>query len=273
MNEMQRAYFSVIPANVRYDTTIPANAKLLYGEITALCNQHGYCWATNEYFAKQYGVHKKTISDWISKLQKGGYVWSILVYKENSKEVKERRLYIIPPPSNHGEGGSENTDTYPSKHGEGRSEITDTPIHQNTEENNTSFNNTLNNTYEDIKEFFNSTCTNLPQIRGITKRRKETINARIQEYGLDDVKEVIRKTACSSFMNGQNDRNWKVNFDWIMKPNNFIKILEGAYDNRDKQEGEKNSQQVQPKKTKFINFKQRTDIDYEELERKLLNNR
>jgi hypothetical protein len=67
-NFVKPNYYAVIPASVRYDERVIANAKLLYGEITSLCNKEGKCWATNSYFAKLYGVHKNTISKWISSL-------------------------------------------------------------------------------------------------------------------------------------------------------------------------------------------------------------
>ena len=56
------SYFAVIPANVRYDSRLSANEKLLYGEITALANKDGYCWASNAYFAELYGVTVSTVS-------------------------------------------------------------------------------------------------------------------------------------------------------------------------------------------------------------------
>jgi hypothetical protein len=63
------SYYAIIPANVRY-ADIKANAKLLYGEITALSSQKGYCWSSNNYFAELYGVSKNTISLWINQLKK-----------------------------------------------------------------------------------------------------------------------------------------------------------------------------------------------------------
>lgn len=91
---VQKSYYAILPANVRYDKNITPNAKLLYAEITALCNDKGYCWAGNAYFAELYGVSKTSISNWISNLQKNGYIDVRLIYKENSKEIQCRHISI-----------------------------------------------------------------------------------------------------------------------------------------------------------------------------------
>lgn len=61
-SNVKKSYYAVIPATVRYDSSVVPGAKLLYGEITALCNEKGYCWATNDYFSRIYSVSKRTIS-------------------------------------------------------------------------------------------------------------------------------------------------------------------------------------------------------------------
>lgn len=68
-------YYAIIPANVRYCKGLKANAKLLYGEITALCNKDGFCWAENSYFAQLYEVSEETISRWISDLKKHKFIF------------------------------------------------------------------------------------------------------------------------------------------------------------------------------------------------------
>ena len=128
--ELQRSYYAIIPANVRYDKDLTPNAKLLYGEITALCNERGYCWATNDYFANLYGVSKTSISKWVNSLVQKGYVSSELIYKRGTKQIEDRYLRIV---------------TYPIE------EKLNTPIEDKLKDNNTSFNNTVNNT-KDKKE-------------------------------------------------------------------------------------------------------------------------
>ena len=118
-------YYAIIPAKVRYSSLKP-NAKLLYGEITALSNKLGYCFATNNYFAELYGVNKNTVSRWLTDLKKLGFI-TIKIQRNTNNEITKR--YI----------GIDKKD--------------DTPIDKKGKGNNTSnFNNTSNNIY--IKEKF-----------------------------------------------------------------------------------------------------------------------
>jgi len=90
--ENKKSYYAIIPAGVRYCKDLKPNAKLLYGEITALTNEKGYCWASNEYFAVLYEVKAETISRWISQLKKLGFI--NVEYKREGKNVVERKIYI-----------------------------------------------------------------------------------------------------------------------------------------------------------------------------------
>jgi hypothetical protein len=84
-------YYAIVPAPVRYDKSLPSGAKLLYGEITALCNKEGYCWASNSYFSKLYRVSVKTISRWIAILEKQNYIKS----KIHKKKANLRHLKLV----------------------------------------------------------------------------------------------------------------------------------------------------------------------------------
>ena len=95
--ENKKSYYAIVPANVRYDPNLCANSKLLYGEITALCNEKGYCWASNQYFADLYDVSKITVSRWVSSLEKRNYIRIDFTYKEDSKEIESRRIWIVDP--------------------------------------------------------------------------------------------------------------------------------------------------------------------------------
>ena len=137
--ELKKSYYAIIPAEVRYDEELPPNAKLLYGEITSLCNEKGYCWATNQYFADLYKVSKITVSRWISTLYKKGYIAVETLYKEGTKEIIERHLYIVNTPIN------KNVNRYIQNDLEGINEIVNTPINKNVKDNNKVINTKINN--------------------------------------------------------------------------------------------------------------------------------
>lgn len=137
---MKKSYYAIIPANVRYDNELTPNAKLLYGEITALANEKGYCWASNSYFSKLYKVSKETVSRWISKLEKLGYIRTELIYEQGTKSVKERRIYIGGYPIDKNINRYRQNNQYPID------ENINDPIDEKVKDNNTLFNNTTNTT-------------------------------------------------------------------------------------------------------------------------------
>lgn len=85
---IKNSYYSILPAVVRYDKDLTDKAKLLYSEITCLCNKEGYCFATNNYFANLYNCTPRAIQFTISKLQEKGYVK--IIVEDNYK----RKIYL-----------------------------------------------------------------------------------------------------------------------------------------------------------------------------------
>ena len=71
----------------------------------------------------------------------------------------------------------------------------------------------------------------IPRISKITGTRKNSISARLREFTEEDLRTVVHKAATSDFLNGKNNRGWIADFNWIFRPNNFPKVLEGNYDN------------------------------------------
>lgn len=88
--------------------------------------------------------------------------------------------------------------------------------------------------YTLIKKTFNETCINMPKIRGLSEKRKQTIKARIKKTSLEDMLEMFKKASESDWLNGKNPYNWVADFDWLLKENNYLSILEGKHDNRGK---------------------------------------
>ena len=72
----------------------------------------------------------------------------------------------------------------------------------------------------------------MAKVAKLTDRRKGYVRARFAEYGLEKITSVLRMAGESGFLNGHNDKAWKADFEWLMLPNNFIKVLEGKYQSR-----------------------------------------
>lgn len=86
--------------------------------------------------------------------------------------------------------------------------------------------------YKGVLENYLLYCDRLSKVAKLSEERKKHIDARFKEFNYDTIITVLKKVGKSEFLNGDNDRKWKADFDWIFKPTNFLKIMEGKYDNK-----------------------------------------
>ncbi|MDD6642714.1 MAG: helix-turn-helix domain-containing protein [Firmicutes bacterium] len=94
--DLEPAFDAIIPAPVRYNDALRPNAKLMYGEIRALCRTRGYCWASNSYFAKLYGMNERSIARFIAQLEELKLI-RIVILRDDNGRVCGRRIYIVFP--------------------------------------------------------------------------------------------------------------------------------------------------------------------------------
>ena len=87
-------YYAVILAEIRYSKKLTPNAKLLYAEITALCNMNGKCTASTQYFCKLYEVSRGSIQNWLKMLEDNNYIERTVIFKQGSKEILSRYIKL-----------------------------------------------------------------------------------------------------------------------------------------------------------------------------------
>lgn len=86
--------------------------------------------------------------------------------------------------------------------------------------------------YQGVVDEYNTVCVSMPKCTKLTEGRRKAIKARLSEYTSEQIGEVFRKAEKSDFISGRDGKWTNANFDWLMSPSNFIKVLEGNYDNK-----------------------------------------
>ena len=172
--KVQKAYYAVIPANVRYDKRLKANEKLLYGEITALTNERGYCWASNKYFSDLYGVTPQAVSKWINGLKNCGYISIEYTYKNGTKEIESRIIKLAS--TNVSQVVTNDSEVLTNVSGGINKSLGG--YKQKVKDNNTYLNNTDNNTLSNKKE---------------RKRTPKSYDEQIEEYtGNEELQNALK---------------------------------------------------------------------------------
>ena len=85
--------------------------------------------------------------------------------------------------------------------------------------------------YSKIVDLYHAICISYPKLRAVEGNREKQIAARWKKYKtLDAFRELFEKAEASDFLKGENDRAWTADFDWLIRPTNMSKVLEGKYD-------------------------------------------
>lgn len=86
--------------------------------------------------------------------------------------------------------------------------------------------------YQQIADMYNEICISFPRLTKLSDSRKKAIRARLNQYAIEDFKRLFTMAEESSFLKGQNNRDWSANFDWLIKDSNMAKVLDGNYMDR-----------------------------------------
>ena len=100
-----------------------------------------------------------------------------------------------------------------------------------------------------IEEWNKLQSVGINPIRDIkqSSKRYQLLKGRIREYGMDDILKAMDNIRNSDFLRGENKNGWMITFDWFVKPNNFLKVLEGNYNGDGKHgSGAKTQRKVEP---------------------------
>jgi len=81
-----------------------------------------------------------------------------------------------------------------------------------------------------LVDIWNDNCGQLSKVKGLSDKRNKLCNARLKDNPSADYwSSVIQEISQNSFCLGHNDRGWKANFDWFLKPETHLKVMEGQY--------------------------------------------
>jgi len=203
---------------------ISATQKLVLLALADWANDEGLCWPSINRLAVKTGATSRSVQRLIRQLEELGLV------KREEVVGKGNRYWIALPMT---ECHPRHSVTPPL------TEVHPTPdtvspntsyTHQDTPKDMSSDDDL---TVNDVVEAWNDLAVDrgLPKVSKVTEARRRQVQARIKEYpDAGDWSKALSAIDKSKFLCGDNDRGWRANFDFLLQPSTFIKLLEGTYD-------------------------------------------
>ncbi len=223
--------YGVLPRSVMRDRNLPAQSKAIYAYLVSFAGSSKKAWPSVSLMTAELGMGRDTFYKYMNILKVAGYVqverqrefgrWLNNVYRINDAPCPDLPDKVKPDKE-------KPSKEEPDK--DNQATNNNIPNNNNLNKKHTDNNNRI--AYEEIKDLFNSICISFAQVRLMSERRKETVRARVKQYGGVEVfQELFEKAEASDFLKGKNNRGWKADFDWLIKEANMAKVLEDRYIN------------------------------------------
>ncbi|QUH28244.1 helix-turn-helix domain-containing protein [Vallitalea guaymasensis] len=278
---MERDFKGIwIPKEIWLSQSLTTQEKLFLVEIDSLDNNGG-CYAMNEHFSNFFKLSKNRCSEVIKSLETKGFIK--INYIKEGKQIIKRVINVI----NKQRLLSEDNED-PLRDTEDPLRHVDRPPSENLVESNTVSNNTVSNIYsktnepnkslsnekkkipyQQIVDKYNEICVSLPKVQKLTDKRKKFIrvlyNSNFINKDIERIYQIFELAEKSDFLSGRNGKWLACNFDWLIKSDNPVKILEGTYANRAKPQSKQKKKPV----SGFINYEQTDGKQYEIFQKKL----
>ena len=235
--------YGLIPKRIMRDKNLTIQAKAIYSYLASFAGNTGRAFPSVSLMLGELGISRDTFYRYRNELEEAG---AIEVVKERTEGQFARNIYFlhnaINPPCPKSSYTVNSTTVKPDT-------VSSYTVNQDTISNNLKSNNSISNnnnsnspggggsrlTKEMITEIVDQwNKLGLQNLRSINSNtnRHTSLKARIEEYSYEEVLDAIERINSSSFLKGQNDRGWTITFDWLVRPNNFIKVIEGNYDDK-----------------------------------------
>lgn len=238
--------------------------KIVLLKLADNANDKGECWPSYEHIAKHCEVSKRSVMRHINELIRQNLLKKVT--RKNTHGGNSSNLYLLtleePQQLKKNNAKQQIIYTEPksfavrdrvSPPGDTLSPPGDTlSLNLVTECHPEPVIESINESVNHIVQRWNQ--TSFQKVLKINARRTEKLNRLLNSFDIDDVMRVIDSAAKNQFLTGRNKSGWKMNFDWFLEEENFLKILEGQY--------ERNSTISTKKSTTLDDWKQRMQARY-----------
>lgn len=234
-----------IPMELVADSTITAQAKIIYGVMALHARREGCCWMLQETLAEETGTDLRTVKRRVKELMDAGWLKS-----DRRGWGKSNRYHFLMPKS------FERVEEVPDSEspdlrghdcpvvGDKRDTVEVTPVRPSEvspvtlhSSEDTKVNTRKEDTHGDVAsvvDFWNS-HPELPKVRSVGPKRRKVVLARLKDdFFMANWREAVAKVLASDFCMGKGDKGWQADFDWFTRPDTVTRLMEGRYDNRGK---------------------------------------